>query len=106
VSVRSEAEIVFEDHFSAILDEDGNVIPGHEDIPQYWQDDLHELADSLVPVYTSDLLDEWAAEGYPELEDEGLIEGTKDVVRIVMVVMYEQYTNALYEIARERGLDD
>lgn len=98
MSIYSEARDAFNERFEDVLN-------GSDDVPVYWQDDLTELADGLVPVYTADLVREWLDAGCPDIEDPGLIEGVTDVTAIISAVMYEQYSLALYMIAREYDWD-
>jgi DNA transposition AAA+ family ATPase len=70
-----------------------------------WQDDLHEIADSFVSVYTTERVKQWLALGCPEVEDTGLIEGVSDVSQIIAVAIYEWACGELYEMAQEAGLE-
>lgn len=96
MGIYSEARDAFTERFEDVLN-------GTEDVPVYWQDDLHELADSLVPIYTTDLVREWLDAGCPDIEDPGLIEGVTDVTAIISAVMYEQFSLALYQLASDQG---
>lgn len=96
MSIHTDARDAFTERFEDVLN-------GSDDVPVYWQDDLSELADGLVPVYTTDLVQEWLNAGCPDIDDPGLIEGVTDVTAIISAVMYEQYSLALYEIASEEG---
>lgn len=73
---------------------------------QYWQDDISEIADSFVSVYTTDRVQQWLDLGCPDVDDTGLIEGVTDVSQIIAVAIYEWATGELYDMAREAGLDD
>jgi hypothetical protein len=73
--------------------------------PQYWQDDIFELADQSVPIYTDSMYELWMELGRPEVDDEGLIEGVTDIDKIVGVALYCYASNFLYQLAHEHGLD-
>lgn len=83
-------------------DEDGNTVT----LPEYWQDDISEIADNCIPVYNSKIVALWLDLGLPEIEDPGLIDGETDVLRIITIVLYEQATNYLYELADQYGFND
>ena len=72
---------------------------------QYWQDDLYEIADSFVSVYTTKRVEQWLALGCPDVDDTGLIEGVSDVSQIIAVAIYEWASGELYGMAREAGLE-
>lgn len=61
------------------------------------RDRLHEIADSAVPTYNSDVFEVFAAGGIDyEMNDSGLIEGCKDVLHILRVRIYEELVDCLY----------
>lgn len=95
----------FLEHFEGIDNEDGERDEDYEP-PMYWQDEISELADSAVPIYTTDLVKLWLDLGCPEIDDTGLIEGVTDVTRIIGMVIYEQASQFLYELVTEFKLDD
>ena len=70
----------------------------------YIEDTLSEWADSQVPVYTIDAVQEWLDLGCPDIDDPGLIEGVTDVTRIIQTILYERYINDAYTVAQEAGL--
>lgn len=82
------------------IDKDDERNPDYED-PQYWQDDISELADSAVPIYTQEMYELWMALGRPEVDDSGLIEGVTDIDKIVATAIYCYATQFLYELANE-----
>lgn len=99
MSIYTEAKEAFEERFE-------NVLNGTEELGQYWQDDISEMADSLVPIYTSEIVKEWTEDGYPEVSDMGLIEGLTDVTRIMEMALYERYSEELYSLADGAGFND
>jgi len=101
---KDELKEAFLERFEGIVDEDGELVEDYEQ-PQYWQDDISELADSAVPIYTNDLYDLWMGLGRPDVDDHGLIEGVTDIDQIVRVAIYEYATQYLYELAQEYGLE-
>lgn len=105
MSIHTDARDAFTDRFSDILDADAVLIEG-ADLPVYWQDDISEMADSLVPVYTADVVQEWAEAGYPDVDDSGLIEGVTDIIKIMQVALYELYFAELYELADAAGFNN
>ena len=72
----------------------------------YWQDDLHELADGLVPIYSHDRVQTWLDAGMPDVDDPGLIDGVTDVLQIIATALYEHYLGHLYDLAEESGLEN
>ena len=59
-----------------------------------YSDALHEVVDSQVPHYYSDIFTVMAADGiYHEFEDSGLMPDTKDVTRILQARIYEALYN-------------
>jgi hypothetical protein len=103
MSIASKAQAAFFDRFGDQLNEAGVLIEDAD--VTYWQDDISEMADSLVPVYTSQIVDEWVSAGYPDVDDPGLIDGVTDVTKIMAVALYELYSQALYELAYEAEFD-
>lgn len=103
-SIEQQARDAFAEAFADILDDDLELIEGAT-LPQYWQDTISELADGLVPAYNRARIEEWMEAGCPELDDTGLTEGVTDVFQIVGVILYEQYSQALYELADNAGFN-
>lgn len=69
-----------------------------------WQDTVHEIADSCVPVYTNDLLDIAATDnrvGVDEPELGPAFDGSPTPTNIIAANIYERLTEALYERANE-----
>lgn len=65
-------------------------------------DYIHEIADRHVPHAYYEIFTVMAADGIDlEFEDSGLIEGTKDVTRILQARIYEQLTIDLYADVEE-----
>lgn len=65
-------------------------------------DYIHEIADNHVPHVYYEIFTVMAADGIDlEFEDAGLIEGTKDVTRILQARIYEQLTIDLYADVEE-----
>lgn len=63
---------------------------------------IHMAADSAVPPYYGDIFSVMASEGINlEFEDSGLIQDTKDVIRILQARIYEQLTIDLWEDAED-----
>ncbi len=59
-----------------------------------YSDALHEVVDSNVPVYYSEIFTVMAADGIDiEFDDEGLIPDTKDVTKILQARIYEALYN-------------
>lgn len=61
-------------------------------------DRFHEMADSSVPVYNSDLADVLASD--PEvayMDDPGLAEGCDDIYRRIAISIYEKLVQQAYE---------
>ena len=71
---------------------------------RYWQDDISEIADSFVSIYTRERVEQWLALGCPEVDDSGLIEGVSDVSQIIAVAVYEWASGKLYQMADDAGL--
>lgn len=70
-----------------------NDVRTYEDATDY----IHGIADNHVPHYYADIFTVMAADGIDlEFEDAGLIDGTKDVIRILQARIYEQLTIDLY----------
>lgn len=89
----------------AMEDEDGASIrnPEYEE-PQYWQDEISELADRAVPIFPDSMYELWMGLGRPNVDDPGLTDGVTDIDKIVAMALYEQASQALYEIAEEYDL--
>lgn len=104
MSIELNARDAFRDRYADILTDD-ELTEGQLP-PVYWQDDIHEMADSLVPVYNSDRVHEWMEAGYPAVNDSGLIEGVTDVMQIIGVALYERYSAELYELAYAAGFNN
>ena len=71
-------------------------------------DIIHEIADSTVPVYTSDLLDcasrdNALAVDVPELGP--VFDGSPNPVNIIAANIYERILDALWDYANEKGLE-
>ena len=67
-------------------------------------DIVHEIADSNVPIYTSDLLDVAADNLYMATNEPELgpaFDGSPTPVNIIAANIYEEISNRLYEVARE-----
>lgn len=61
------------------------------------RDRMHEIADSVVPIYNGDVFAVFADGGISyEMDDSGLIEGVTDVVQILRARIYEELINCLY----------
>lgn len=103
MSIYTDALSAFTERFADVLDE-GGTLTG--DAPTYWQDDVAELADSLVPVYTTERVREWLDDGCPDVDDTCLIEGVTDVSQIIAVALYERYSQELYTLADRAGFND
>ena len=59
-----------------------------------YSDALHEVVDSSVPVYYSEIFTVMAADGIDcAFDDEGLIPDTKDVTKICQARIYEALYN-------------
>lgn len=99
MSIHTEARDAFNNRFASVID-------GTEELGQYWQDDISELAHGLVPGYTSEIVREWTEAGYPDVDDSGLIEGITDITRLMAVALYEAYSAELYELADEAGFNN
>jgi len=83
---------------------DSLVIDGKEELEERWKDEkypsdlVHEIADSLVPVYYSDLLeiaqrDIWLATTEPELGP--AFDGEATPTNIIAANIYEYLSNEL-----------
>lgn len=103
-SIEEQAKEAFTERFEKYLDGDG-YLKDDAELPQYWQDDIHEIADTLVPVYNTARIEEWLEAGCPGVDDTGLIDGVTDVFQIVGVILYEQYSQALWALADEAGFN-
>ena len=67
-----------------------------------YSDALHEVVDSNVPVYYSEIFTVMAADGIDiEFDDEGLIPDTKDVTKILQARIYEALYN---DVPNDRGV--
>lgn len=65
-------------------------------------DAVHDAADNAVPQWYNQVFSVMASDGIDlEFEDSGLIEGTKDVIRILQARIYEQLTIDLWEEAED-----
>lgn len=104
MSIHTDAQAAFTEHFENVLNSEGVLIED-ADIT-YWQDDVSEIADGLVPVYTSEIVREWTEAGYPEVDDSGLIEGVTDIIKIMAIALYELYSQELYQLADDAGFND
>jgi len=105
--ISTEAREAFTERFEDILttNDRPSLIEGAE-VPQYWQDDISELADELVPIYNNEVVSEWAEAGYPDVDDPGMIEGVTDVIKIMQTALYEVYSGQLYTLAYDAGFTD
>lgn len=102
---QAELREAFLERFEGIVTDTGEHSEDYEQ-PMYWQDDISELADAAVPVYTRELVELWLDLGCPDVDDEGLIEGLTDPTRIIGVAVYCAATEYLYELANEYGLEN
>ena len=77
----------------------------HETLAEYWKspdvddyaDYLHEWAEWQVPVYNTNVVQEWLDEGLPEVDDPGLVEGTTDPLQMIRVALYCHYVAEAYD---------
>lgn len=104
MSIYIDALESFRERFSDILEDD--ILKEGAELPKYWQDDIADLADGLVPIYTPDVVREWTEAGYPDVDDSGLTEGITDIIQIMKVALYELYSQELYGLAQEAGFDN
>lgn len=59
-----------------------------------YSDALHDVVDSMVPVYYSEIFTVMAADGIDiEFDDAGLMPDTKDVTKILQARIYEALYN-------------
>ena len=70
----------------------------------YIEDTLSEWADSQVPVYSVDAVQEWLDLGCPDIDDPGLVEGMTDPLQVIRVALYCHYLDEAYTVAQEAGL--
>ena len=70
----------------------------------YVSDELIDLADSLVPVYDNDIVEEWVAAGMPEMDSADDIPEGAGILDQMRTALYEQYYIKLEEIAEAYGL--
>lgn len=109
MSIFDSAFEAFQDRFSDILhleDDSDLILNEGAELPQYWEDDISELADSLVPIYISERVKVWAEDGYPEVSDTGLIDGVTAVEQIMAVALYERYSAELWGLADTAGFNE
>lgn len=67
-----------------------------------WSDALHEVVDSAVPHYYSEIFRVMAADGLDvDFDDSGMCPDTKDVTRICQARIYEQLYN---DVANDSGI--
>lgn len=67
---------------------------------------IHEVADSSVPIYDSDVFSVMASGGVSHVfNDEGLIYGLDDVIKILQVRIYEELVADLHEDATTFVMD-
>jgi len=74
----------------------------HDDdkTPEDYEDDLHEYADGLVPIYYNDIVKEWQETGECRGmgAEQGLTDGAEgDVYKIMQIDLYAYYYNQLAE---------
>lgn len=108
----SDLESGFEERFADYIDtvsrdrisvdESDTLVP----LPQYWQDDLHEIVDGALPIYNRDIVELWLDLGLPDVQDEGLIPDTGDIIQTMMAALYEHGSSYVYELADKYGFDD
>ena len=62
-------------------------------------DDLHEFADGLVPIYYVDIITEWQSNPncHGDGKDQGLIEGEQDPHKIMQADLYTMYYGEISE---------
>lgn len=66
------------------------------------RDRLHEIAESAVPIYNSDVFEVFADGGIDyKMNDSGLIEGYTDVLHILQARIYEELVDCLYGDLRD-----
>lgn len=83
---------------------ESNKITDTDDYELY--DIIAEIADSSVPIYNSDVFSVMASGGVSyEFNDEGLIEGLDDVIKILQVRIYEELVEDLHEDATAFVMD-
>lgn len=60
-------------------------------------DNLHEYADGLVPIYYNDIIKEWTDNGqcHGDANEQGLIEGVTDPHKIMQCDLYTMYYDSL-----------
>jgi len=70
--------------------QDGDEVSDHED-------NLHEYADSLVPLYYNEIINEWKDNQscHGEAGEQGLIEGVTDAYKIMQADLYCHYYGEL-----------
>jgi len=62
-----------------------------------YQDDIHEYADGLVPLYYDDIIEEWQdnPDCRGEAQEQGLIEGVNDIYKIMQADLFTMYYDNL-----------
>lgn len=100
---KDELKDAFFEEFDGIVDDIYEPVEGYEP-PQYWQDQISELADRAVPIFTEEMYTLWLGLGRPEDEDR-LAGSTGDVDKIVAAAIYQYASAYLWELANEYGLE-
>jgi len=66
---------------------------------KYFTDEIHEIVDSNVPIYNTELLEEVVH--YDSLSDQGLLPKNPDIYDFARVTIYEGLCEAAYEAFNE-----
>ena len=73
---------------------------------QYPEDVLHEIVDSNVPIYHSDLADILSGDNsFAFVEDAGLIPQHPDVYQIISISIYERLSDIAYQWFEDNRLE-
>ena len=69
---------------------------------QNFQEESHEVADSLVDVYTSDLL-AWVSENIRrhQWDDEGIAQPTTDIVELIKLRQFEEIESMVHAVLNQ-----
>lgn len=104
MSIPEQARVAFRHAYSGILDAGGTVRRDkRSEVPEWWSDELSELADSLIPAYDPDAVRLWLRDGCPDPDDYGLTEGLTDAKRIIRAILYERFLYELHGLAYAAG---
>lgn len=96
-------EDIFRDYIDPVArerlkDDDGNEL----DLPQYFEDEQHSIADACVPVYNREIVELWLDLGMPDA-DEGLSGENPDPIQYMTAAIHEHAYHIVVGLMSEYG---